>query len=164
MSYHLKKGSMQHLQQSVCGSVEDYDESSRHAAAREVLKETGLEVILRDLQYLFNDPDYDCDVYKLKVHPKTELDRMELTKQGEWEHFFWDAYEKMVRDRRTTPTHITHYDQIIITTKPKCLQKVSKTKGAAEPTQILKWLRQEKPVVYMAELCIYRQWEEPELV
>ncbi len=96
MSYRLKKGSMQHLWQSVCGSVEDYDESSRHAAAREVLEETGLEVILGDLQYLFNDPEYNCDVYKLKVYPRTELDRTEPTKQGEWEHFSWDAYEKMV--------------------------------------------------------------------
>ena len=49
MSYHLKKGNMQHLWQSVCGSVESYNESSRHAAAREVLEETGLEVILEDL-------------------------------------------------------------------------------------------------------------------
>ena len=49
MSYRLKKGNMQHLWQSVCGSVEDYDESSRHAVAREVLEETGLEVILGDL-------------------------------------------------------------------------------------------------------------------
>ncbi len=87
MSYRLKKGNMQHLWQSVCGSIEDYDESSRHATAREVLEETGLEVIFGDLQYLFNDPEYDCDVYKLKVYPKTELDRTELTKQGEWEHF-----------------------------------------------------------------------------
>ena len=87
MSYRLKKGSMQHLWQSVCGGVEDYDESSRHATAREVLEETGLEVILGDLQYLFNDPEYDCDVYKLKVHPRTELDRTEPTKQGEWKHF-----------------------------------------------------------------------------
>ena len=47
MSYRLKKGNMQHLWQSVCGSVEDYDESSRHAVAREVLEETGLEVILK---------------------------------------------------------------------------------------------------------------------
>ena len=96
MSYQLKKGSMQHLWQSVYRSVEDYDESNRHAATREVLEETGLEVILGDLQYLFNDPEYDCDVYKLKVHPRTELDRTEPTKQGEWEHFSWDAYEKMV--------------------------------------------------------------------
>ncbi len=65
---------MQHLWQSVCRSVEDYDESSRHAAAREVLEETGLEVILRDLQYLFND------VYKLKVHLRTKLDRTKPTK------------------------------------------------------------------------------------
>ncbi len=74
---------MQHLWQSVCESVEDYDESSRQVTAREVLKKIGLEVILRDLQYLFNDPEYDCDVYKLKVHPRTELDQIKLTKQGE---------------------------------------------------------------------------------
>src|SRR6266542_96792 len=88
MSYRLKKGSMQHLWQSVCESVKDYDESSRHATTRKVLEEIGLEMILRNLQYFFNDPGYDCDVYKLKVHPRTELDRMEPTKQGEWEHFF----------------------------------------------------------------------------
>src|SRR6266498_1277340 len=153
ISYRLKKGNMQHLWQSVCGSVEDYDESSRQVTAREVLEETGLEVILRDFQYLFNDPEYDCDVYKLKVHPRTELDQTESTKQGKWEHFSWDAYEKMVQDRRITPIHITYYDQIITSTKPKRFQKASKTKGAAELTQILKWSRQEEPVAYTAELC-----------
>src|SRR6266545_8372982 len=156
ISYRLKKGNMQHLWQSVCGSVEDYDEFSRHAAAREVLEETGLEVILGDLQYLFNDSEYDCDVYKLKVHPRTELDQTEPTKQEEWEHFLWDAYEKIVRDRRTTLTHITHYDQIITPTKPKRLQKASEIKGAEELTQILKRPRQEEPVVYTAELCNYQ--------
>ncbi len=70
----------------------------------------------------------------------------------------------MVRDRRTTPTHITHYDQTITSTKPKCLQKVSETKRAKELTQILKRPRQEEPVAYTAELCTYRWWEEPELV
>src|SRR6266542_2142877 len=87
MSYYLKKGNMQHLWQSVCGSVENYDESSKHAAVRKVLEEIGLEVILEDLQYLFNDSEYDCDVYKLKVYPRTELDQTEPTKQEEWEHF-----------------------------------------------------------------------------
>ncbi len=162
MSYRLKKGSIQHLQQSVCRSVEDYDESSRHTAAREVLEETGLEVILGDLQYLFNDLEYDCNVYKLKVHPRTELDCTEPTKQGEWEHFSQNAYEKMVRDRRTTLTHITHYDQIITLTKPKYLQKAPETKGAEELIQILKRSRQEKPVAYTTELCNYKLWKEPE--
>jgi len=78
---------MQHLWQSVYKSVEDYDESSRHATVREVLEEMGLEVILGDLQYLFNDSEYDCDMYKLKVHLRTELDQTEPIKQGEWEHF-----------------------------------------------------------------------------
>ena len=87
MSYRFKKGSMQHLWQSVCRSVEDYDESSRQAAIREVLEETGLEVILEDLQYLFNDLKYDCDMYKLKVHPRIELNRIKPTKQEEWKHF-----------------------------------------------------------------------------
>src|SRR6266498_4709211 len=70
----------------------------------------------------------------------------------------------MVQDRRPIPTHITHYDQIITVTKPKCLQKALKTKEAEEPTQILKWPRQEEPVAYTAELCTYKWWEEPELV
>ncbi len=155
---------MQHLWQLVCGSVEDYDESSRHATTREVLKETELEVILGDFQYLFNDPEYDCDVYKLKVYSRIELDRTELTKQGEWEYFFWDAYKKMVQDRKTTPTHITHYDQIITPTKPKHLQKTSETKEVEELMQILKRLRQEEPVAYTVELCNYKWWEESELV
>ena len=90
--------------------MEDNDKSNKYAVAREVLEETELEVILEDLQYLFNNPEYNCDVYKLRVHPRTELDCTKLTKQGEWEHFSWDAYEKIVWDRRTTPTHITHYE------------------------------------------------------
>src|SRR6266498_2729751 len=156
ISYQLKKGAMQHLWQSVCGSVEDYVKSNRHAAVRKVLEETGLKVILGNLQYLFNNSEYDCDVYKLKVHPRTELDQTEPTKQGEWEHFSWDAYEKMVRDRRTTPMHITHYDQIITSTKPKRLQKAPETKGAEESIQILKQPRQKEPAVYSAELCNYQ--------
>ena len=83
MSYRFKKDNMQHLWQSVCESVEDYNESSRQATTRKVLKEIGLEVILGDLQYLFNDSEYDCDVYKLKVHLRIEFDRIELIKQGE---------------------------------------------------------------------------------
>ena len=63
--------------------MKDHNESSRHATAREILEEIGLEVILRNLQYLFNDLKYDCDVYKLKVYPHIELDQTELIKQGE---------------------------------------------------------------------------------
>jgi len=40
----------------------------------------GLVVIRKDLQFLFNDTNFDCDVYKLKIHPKTELDHTEPAK------------------------------------------------------------------------------------
>ena len=61
----------------------------------------------------------------------------------------------MVQNRRITPTHITHYDQIITTIKLKHLQKASEIKKAEELRQILKWPRQEEQVVYTAELCTY---------
>src|SRR6266498_285948 len=70
----------------------------------------------------------------------------------------------MVWDQRTTPTHITHYDQIIMPTKPKRLQKAPETKGAEELIQILKRPGQEKPVAYTAELCNYQWWKLPEQV
>ncbi len=44
----------------------------------------------------------------------------------------------MIRDRRTTSTHIAHYDQIIAMIKLKRLQKVPETKGIVELKQILK--------------------------
>ncbi len=62
ISYQLKKGNIQHFWQSVCESVKDYDESNRHAAIREVLEEIGLEVILKNLQYFFNDSKYDYNI------------------------------------------------------------------------------------------------------
>ncbi len=68
MSYRLKNCSMQYLWQSVCRNVENYNKSSRHAIVKEVLEKTGLKVILKDLQYFFNDPKYNCDIYKLKVY------------------------------------------------------------------------------------------------
>jgi len=61
-------------------------------------------------------------------------------------------YEKMVQDQRTTPIHIIHYDQIIMATKSKYLQKASKTKRAEESKKILKWPRQEELVVEMCHV------------
>ena len=70
----------------------------------------------------------------------------------------------MVQNRRTTPTHITHYDQIITLTKPKRLQKAPEIKGVEELIQILKRPRQEESVVYTVELYNYKWQKELELV
>src|SRR6266542_3296373 len=92
---------------------------SREAALRELEEETGLVAELEDLKFLINDPNNNCDVYTLKVHPNTELDLMEPDKNGEWEKFFFEAYERMAREGRTTPTHITCIELILYRIRPK---------------------------------------------
>ncbi len=52
-------------------------------AFQELEEETGLVAKPEDLKFLLNNPNYNCDVYTLKVHPNMELDLMELDKNGE---------------------------------------------------------------------------------
>src|SRR6266540_2370948 len=92
---------------------------SMEAAFREIEEETGLIAESEDLKFLINDSNYNCDVYTLKVHPNTELDLMESDKNGEWEKFSFEAYERMAREGRTTPTHITCIELILHRIKPK---------------------------------------------
>ena len=62
----------------------------------------------------------------------------------------------MVQNYRTIPTHITHYNQIIVATNSKRLQKASETKEAVELKQIFKQPRQEELVAYTAKICTYQ--------
>ena len=56
------------------------DLTSRDTTLKELKEETGLVAIREDLQFLFNDNNFDCDVYKLKVYPRMKLDCTELAK------------------------------------------------------------------------------------
>ena len=76
---------MAKLWQSICEKTEPQDLTSRDITLRELKEETGLVAIRGDLQFLFNDNNFDCDVYTLKVHPKMELDQTELAKYEPWE-------------------------------------------------------------------------------
>ncbi len=51
-------------------------------ALKELEKEIGLVAELEDLKFLLNNPNYNCDVYTLKVHLNTELDLIEPNKNG----------------------------------------------------------------------------------
>ena len=55
---------------------------SMEAALRELEEETGLVAELEDLKFLINDPNYNCNVYTLKVHPNIKLDLIKPNKNG----------------------------------------------------------------------------------
>ncbi len=102
---------MKNMWQSPGGKTDG--EPSIEAAFRELKEEIGLVAEPEDLKFLINDLNYNCDVYTLKVHPNTELDLMEPDKNGEWEKFSFEAYERMVREGHTTPTHTTCIELIL---------------------------------------------------
>jgi len=108
---------MKNMWQSSEGKTDK--ESSMEAVLRELEEETGLVAEPEDLKFLINDLNYNCDVYTLKIHPNTELDLMEPDKNGEWEKFSFEAYERMAREGRTTPTHTTCIKLILYRIKPK---------------------------------------------
>ena len=93
--------------------------SSMKAALWELEEETGFVAESENLKFLINDPNYNCDIYTLKIHPNTELDLMELDKNEEWEKFSFEAYEKMAREGCTTPTYTTCIELILYKIKPK---------------------------------------------
>jgi len=75
------------------------------AALRELDKKTGLMVKLKDLKFLLNDFNYNCDMYTLKVHPNTELDLIEPDKNEEWKKFSFEIYKRIVREDYIILTH-----------------------------------------------------------
>src|SRR6266540_1757262 len=102
---------MNNMWQSSKGKTDG--EPSMEATLRELEEETDLVAELEDLKFLINDPNYNCDVYTLKIHLNTELDLIEPDKNGEWEKFSFEAYERIVREGRTIPTHTTCIEPIL---------------------------------------------------
>ena len=58
-------------------------ESSIEAALRELEKETSLVAKTKDLKFLLNNPNYNCDIYTLKVYLNTEFNLMKSNKNEE---------------------------------------------------------------------------------
>src|SRR6266542_1262033 len=94
-------------------------EPSIEATLRKLEEETGLVAEPEDLKFLINNPNYNCDVYTLKVHSNTELDLMELDKNGEWEKFSFEAYERMAREGRTRLTYTSCIVLIVHRMRPR---------------------------------------------
>ncbi len=144
---------MKNMWQSSGGKTDG--EPSMEAALRELEEETGLVAESEDLKFLINNLNYNCDVYTLKVHPNIELDLMEPEKNGEWEKFSFEAYERMAREGRTTPTHTTCIEPILHRIKPKSQSPKWKATKQAQPKGIL-WrprFDEEKNEAHMMEMA-----------
>ena len=124
------------------------------AALRELEKETGLVAEPEDLKFLINDLNYNCNVYTLKVHPNIELDLIEPDKNGEWEKFSFEAYERMAREGCTTPTHTTCIEPILHRIKPQPQTPKRKADKQAQPKGILRRPRfdESKNEAHMTEM------------
>jgi len=73
---------MHGLWQTVCGKVE-LGESSIRAMEREISEENGLIINRAEIIYIFNDPKYNCNMYKVKL--KLEIpQRTEPEKHSAW--------------------------------------------------------------------------------
>src|SRR6266498_5144131 len=144
---------MKNMWQSPGGKTDG--EPSIEAALRELEEETDLVAESEDFKFLINDPNYNCDVYTLKVHPNTELDLMEPDKNEEWEKFSFETYERMVREGRTTPTHTTCIELILHRIKPKSQPLKRKATKQAQPKRILRRPRfsEEKNEAHMTEMA-----------
>ncbi|GBC00604.1 hypothetical protein RclHR1_03900021 [Rhizophagus clarus] len=107
-----KNKEMYNLWQIPGGKVE-LGESSIQAVLRKTQKETAIKLKKEELTYLFNDPNFNCDIYATKLISNQKLEHTESDKQGPWELFNWDNYKEMANQELTTPTHITYIEEIL---------------------------------------------------
>ena len=82
----LMKGSLQ----VVFGKADRQE--SIVAVKREVKEETDLSVT--QLQWLVNDPQYDCDIYLCNIE-KFKPRRNEPDKLSAWRHYSYDAFARL---------------------------------------------------------------------
>src|ERR1044072_7842494 len=67
------------LWQTVCGKTEE-NESSIEACERETNEKTGLKITAKRIRKIFNDPEYNCNVYITKLLPQEDPQRTEPEK------------------------------------------------------------------------------------
>src|ERR1051325_9480782 len=110
----LSKRLVQHMNgllQSPGGKVEK-NETSMEAVLRETLEETSLKFQAKDVNYLFNDSQYNCDVYLTKINRKYPR-RTEPKKASDWILYDFDRYEKLAKEGKTTTTHTSFIEEIM---------------------------------------------------
>ena len=64
------------------------------------------------MQYLITDSDYECDIYICDIE-RFKPRRTEPDKAGPWKHYSWGRFNKMARQKRTTPSLTKFKDDIV---------------------------------------------------
>ncbi|GES88976.1 hypothetical protein GLOIN_2v1772369 [Rhizophagus clarus] len=97
----------------VPGGKVELGELSIQAVLRETQEETGINLKKEELTYLFNDPNFNCDIYATKLISNQKLEHTKPDKQGPWELFNWNNYKEMANQKLTIPTHVTYIEEIL---------------------------------------------------
>jgi len=94
-----------------CGKLEP-EETSRQAAHRKVYEETGLNIPHKRIKFFVNDPEFDCDIYYIKLNYLELPTRTEPENMGSWLLYYWISWYKITAEGRITPSLTTFRDLI----------------------------------------------------
>lgn len=98
---------MPRLWQTVCGKTEQEDKNSKSACIRETQEETGIQLKENEPWFVFNDPEFNCDVYITKTQ---EIPRhTEPEKMSEWIQVDFKQYQYLAESELMTKTHNKEY-------------------------------------------------------
>jgi 8-oxo-dGTP pyrophosphatase MutT (NUDIX family) len=112
MSQRLHSEKPMYLKYQVpCGKTEP-GETGIQAACRELYEETALSAPHRKIKFLINDPDFDCDLYYVKMTEEIP-ERTEPLNMGPWMWYPWESFYKMAEENRLTPSLVKYKDQIL---------------------------------------------------
>ena len=100
------------LWQTVCKKIEP-DEKSAEACRRETLEETGISLSLNRIKKVFNDSQFNCDVYITKLRDEETPRWTEADKARPWKVIGQKKYFEWTGKRIMTPTHVNHCIKII---------------------------------------------------
>src|SRR5204863_9579966 len=64
------------------------------------------------INYIFNDPEYNCDIYMTNIREQLPL-HAEPKKQGKWKLFSFKEYIDKAQKRETTPSHSNYLMRIL---------------------------------------------------
>ena len=87
-------------------------ETGKDAARRETQEETGLNIVRNQFKYIRNDPEFNCDMFIVKLTDEEIPARTEPEKMSSWLFYPWNTFFRMASEKRTTPS-LTKYRELI---------------------------------------------------